>query len=800
MTDKMFNNPFKISLMCGVAFAGMAMTPVYAEENEEAEVSQFEEIVVTSRKKKELLIEVPMNIAVVGSAEILKRNLVNKEDFFRSVAGAASPRGQLILRGLSGGNDSTPDTTSTYTDGIPYNFSELYDVERVEVLRGPQGTLWGSNAIGGTVQIITNKPNLSETEVFGATLFEMEKNRNGVGVRGYAGFNIPLIEDKLALRVTGNASSREGKIYNSYTGTSGKENEHFIRAQLLWQPEDDLRVNLGFINDEYFASTREDADRSQPGYYYEAILTANPAADYGYDVSFDFPSCTGERTECRGGQLNGHDPKFTVWELMDPYDEARTNLVSLNVEKDDLIDGVDLAYIGSYRDNTNGGRQSFWSRGDANDMFRTWIIDKGGNTRWTHELRLQSNSDSPLEWTVGAFYDKSKGLKTPDGQWQYHANDDKSRAIAAYLWGYYWGIGDPSQIGQDLYGDDTKNYNYTVLQNDSRELALFGEASYTFEFEDAGKLEFTAGLRYYNLKDEIVTEVSGIWIGDEIQRDETLGDDGKENGVRKKFGVSYMPNDDLAFFAIYAEGYRPGGNNGPNPPADCLGDPLAPGYVNRYKSDSIDNYEIGIKGFALDRKVQFSAALYQINWSNVQTSVYMGTCGFSYTTNSEGETAARSQGLEFESTSLVTDSLKLLVNASYTKSKILVDNDSIQAEAGDDMTMVPKYNFYVALDQEVDIFDREGSIRLDVTGYGENKSHFNVRDEDISKAYTVMNLSGAVQLNDNTRLSVHINNLLNKDYTTYRRARSRNAGYTGGGLYTYYGDERSVAVRLDFKL
>lgn len=770
----------------------------------------LEEITVTSRKKKELLVEVPMNIAVVGSAEIQKRNLVNKEDFYRTVAGAAAPRGQLILRGLSGGNDSTPDTTTTFIDGVPgidgisagagFSFSGLFDVERVEILRGPQGTLWGSNAIGGTVQIITNAPNLNEIEVFGSTVFESEKNRNGVGVQAYGGFNLPIIEDVLALRVVGNSSHREGKMYNTSTGTSGKENQNYIRAQLLWQPDDSTRVKLGYIHNKNFDSAQDSADRAVPGYHYEATLSANPAATYGYDVSLGFTDCTGERSECFGAPLNGHDPKFSFYALVDSYTDDESHLISLNIEKDDIIDGVDLTYVGSYSKYDFGRRQGGWSRLDANDLFRTWIIDVDGADRFTHELRLQSNDEGPLEWTAGAFYDKSKGLKSPDIQWQYHANDDKSRAIAAYLWGVYWGYGvDPTQLGMDLYGDGNKNYNLATVQDDSRELALFGEVSYTFEFDNGGKLEVTGGLRYYDLKDESIIEQSGIWVdlSGAIDRAVTQGDDGKESGFRKKLAVSYMPNSEFAIFAIYSEGYRPGGNNGPTAPAACSDDPLVGNYVNRYSSDSIKNYEIGIKGFAANRRIQFSAAAYQIDWSGVQSSVYMASCGFSFSANS-GE--ARSKGIEFESTSLVTDSLKLIVNASLTDSTMLTANERLGIEAGEDMTMVPKYNFYVALDQEFDISGREASLRVDVNGYGKNQSHFSTRLEDTSDAYVIANISAGVQLTDNARVSFHISNLFNKEYTTYKRARSRNEGSTASALDTWYGAERTLAVRLDFKL
>lgn len=783
-------------LMSSVAYGACAAVcmPVHAQdEPEQSEELTLEEVYVTARKRQELLVEIPMNIAVVGDVEIEKRNLINKEDVYRTIAGAASPRGQLILRGLAGSNDSTPNTTTTFTDGIPFNFSNLYDVERVEVLRGPQGTLWGSNAIGGTVQVITNRPNTEKVEVGASTIFNSEKNRPGIGVRGSAFLNMPLIEDTLALRVTGSAWSREGKILNTFTGTSGKEKDHFIRAQLLWQPNEDTNVNLSFINARDYSSARTAADRSQPEYYYDAILTANPDADYGYDVSLDFPGCPAgvERTGCRGGQLNGHDPKFAIWELMDPFAKNKTNLVSLNVEKFNIFSGADLFYAGSYREYSYDGRQSGWSRLDAQDMFRTWIIDLDGNDRWTHELRLQSNNDGPFSWTVGAFYDKSIGLKSPDIQWQYHESDDKSRAIAAYLWGYWWGLGDPTQIGIDMYGDGTKNYNYTIHKWDTTEKALFGEGAYTFEFDNGHRMEITAGIRFYDLKDDLHDEVSGIWIGPEPQ--ETITKDG-EDGNRKKLSFNYMPNDGLAIFGVYSEGYRPGGNNGPAAPGACQQDENIDAYVDRYESDTIENYELGIKGFAFNRRMQFSSAVYHIDWTGVQASVYMPSCGFSYTANAA---SAQSRGVEFESTSMLTDSLKLMANAAYTKSEMTSDVPSLGAEDGDEMTMVPEYNFYVALDQDFQMWGLDGSLRLDVAGYGETKSHFNVKDSDIAPAYEVVSISGALQVTENIRASVHINNLLDEEVILYKRSRYR-GDWSTGALNYFYGDERNISVRLDF--
>lgn len=787
-------NPISAAVQVALLASAPGALALAQSSSSSAETQAIDEITVTSRKREESLVEVPMNIATVDAGEILARNLFKKEDIYRTVAGAASPRGQLILRGLSGSNDSTPDTTSSWTDDIPYDSSDLFDVQRVEVLRGPQGTLFGSNAIGGTVRIITNKPEIGELEVFGATVIGDEKNRPGTATRVYAGVNIP-ISDIAAARVIGSFGNQNGKILNTFTGSSGEEQDYFVRAQLMFQPTDDWNINFTLINDKEETAGYEYADRSQPGYYYEAVLTENPAATYGYDVSLTFPDCpnvTDERPACRtGGPIGAsHDPKFSVWESLDPWTDDEISVFSVRVQKDNLLPFADMVYAGSYQKYEHASLDN-WSRNDANDMFRTWIINDDGYDRYSHELRLQSNTDGMFEWTVGAFFDEVDWKSTPNGQWQYHASDNRSRAIAEYLWGYYWGLGDPTQIGLDLYGDGTKNYNYNQIKYNTRETAFFGEVSYTFELPNGQSLELTGGMRNFDLKDDIHYEVSGIWIGPVAQ--ETLVQDG-EDGNRYKFSVSYMPNDTLSLFALYSEGYRPGGNNGPNAPNDCLADPNIGGYVDRYESDQIENMEIGFKGLAFDRRFQFSSAVYRIDWTGVQASVYMPTCGFSYVANAA---SAVSEGVEFESTTLLTDTLQLQVNAAYTDSRMTSDVPTLGASDGDSMTMVPEYNFYVALDQQLNLWGREASARLDYSGYGEYKSHFNTLDADISPAYEILNLSGSINVNDNARVGLYITNVLNDEIITYKRSRYRSS-WPLGDQYYYYGDERTVSVRFDF--
>jgi outer membrane receptor protein involved in Fe transport len=172
----------------------------------------------------------------------------------------------------------------------------------------------------------------------------------------------------------------------------------------------------------------------------------------------------------------------------------------------------------------------------------------------------------------------------------------------------------------------------------------------------------------------------------------------------------------------------------------------------------------------------------------------MDTCGFSYTANG-GE--ARSRGIEFESTAQLTDNLTMTFNTSYTDSYLTLDNDAIDGKAGDDMTMVPKYNAYLAFDQAIKVMGKDAYIRLDMTAYGEYKTHFDTLPADTVESYEVFNLSGRMELSDTVQLSVHVNNLLDSEIVTYKRARSRNAESTAQ-QYISYLPERNVTVRLDY--
>jgi outer membrane receptor protein involved in Fe transport len=387
------------------------------------------------------------------------------------------------------------------------------------------------------------------------------------------------------------------------------------------------------------------------------------------------------------------------------------------------------------------------------------------------------------------FYEKFLRSDLPNYQNQYHEQGDKAAAVMYNWYGVDW-----AGMGQQYFNNPQQNWNSTIVRDYAREFSLFADISYIFDLGDMGKLELNGGIRRYDLEDETIAHDSGIWTSWDapwVPSDSVTG--GAEDGNRYKFSASWRPEENMSVYALYSEGYRPGGNNGPLA-GDCQNDPNAKHRKDRYSSDEINNYELGLKASVLDRTFDFAAAVYFIDWKGIKTDVYMDTCGFSYTANAG---TAESKGFEFESTAHLTDDLKMTFNTSYTSSEMTQDNDSVGAKKGDDMTMVPEWNGYLAFDQGFSILGKEASIRADWTYYGEYKTHFNVKPEDVVPSYNYVNLSARYEVSDDVRLSVHINNIFDKEAIKYKRARSRSDS-TVAQQYIDYLEGRSLTVRLDY--
>ncbi|MBL8267663.1 TonB-dependent receptor domain-containing protein, partial [Steroidobacter sp.] len=332
--------------------------------------AQIEEIVVTATRRAESLQNVPMSITALSAESLQQRGVKDFEGFVRTVPGlsvnaARENQPQFVIRGIStqSGIGNTQLPVATYIDDLPsfnsyaplYTLDlRLFDAERVEILRGPQGTLFGSGAVGGAIRVITEKPDASKfdakAEVTGASTREGDAS---YGVDAMV--NVPLVEDKLALRIVGYDAERGGYVDNALRGND-MNNAHVRggRAMLQWTPHENLTVLTSFITQE------KEVD----------------------DDAFVF--ATSDSLSWNGGAANREKARFTDYNLVVNWDMGPATLTS----------------------STNSASEKPVSATDLSPYYGPGAVIEGSSNAdfFTQELRLTSNGTGPFGYLLGAFY------------------------------------------------------------------------------------------------------------------------------------------------------------------------------------------------------------------------------------------------------------------------------------------------------------------------------------------------------------------------------------------------------------
>ncbi len=691
-----------LGLLGGIAFSGAAS----AQQAESSDMT-FEEIVVTSRKRSESMMDIPMSINVVSEGLIEKMGASNYTDLLASVPSLTAyqngpGRTRLVIRGVantsSGANDNdtqNQETVGIYLDEIPISTGALnpelglFDLERVEVLRGPQGTLYGAGSMTGTIRLVSKKPNLREFEgKVDASLSTINKGSENYDVKALV--NIPVVEDRFALRTSAYYEKNGGYIDNVLTGEKDINHGRAVGARVSarLQLSEAFTADFSFFHHDYSDNGRpEDLDHTPL-------------------FSRDYPS------------NDGYDDEMQIYNLTLNYDLGWGEIVSST----------------SYFDRKVVNRRSL------DLLFETLppqivpheLIDTTDTDVFVQEIRLASQTESPLQWTVGAYLDKKDVL---------YLNTFPVPGADAIL-------GDSSNFGAPK---DHLYYGYDDLE--VKTYALFGEAYYTWD-----KFTFTAGLRYFNWKQDIEFYQSGLFNGganSDVRPQNTV------DGVNPKFNISYQINDDNLVYVQMAKGFRYGGINGAIPEAVCA-DELAQveregGDTRFFNPDKTWNYEIGSKNTLADGRVTLNASYFHIKWQDMQTSRGF-ECGFGFKEN-VGE--ATSQGIELELNARVTENLSLYLGGTYINSELAQDVPNLGAEEGDKAPFVPEFAFNTSADYVRPLTDTmDGFIWANVQYVGERNSHFSDDDANFRAmdGYFVSNLRVGTRW-DNLELSVFANNL-----------------------------------------
>ena len=696
-----------VSGVIGAAY--LVSTPAMAEENASSG-RQLEEIVVTASKRAEGVQDIPIAISAVSQRDLKNSGINSLAEYAYKIPGLAvaaqgNGRTQLNIRGINSGevrrdNIRASETVGVYFDEIPvsavlYNPDlEPFDLARLEVLRGPQGTLYGSGSLAGTIRLISNAPNMEDLEgLIDVGFSSVEDGGTGHTVRGMV--NVPLIEDTLATRLVVYNTEQAGWIDNLAPGpglgsdvnTTEKDG---VRLSLLWTPSENLEAKFTYINQDTFGAGTPDDNLAAVG--------TQRLVDVGAlqpDQTFD---SSGEYEQWKYLE-QVYDDQVDILNLTVNYDFENVQLTSSTSS----IDRDIRAFVDLSSNNLGGG---FFPGRQGVAVLGISLDDNKNIENFSQEIRLTSTHDGRFQWIAGVYYSKQEV--------------DYNQFLEMF---------DPAGIALDIYGRFGAELGIllrTLAESDVEQTALFGEVKYQL----TDKLSAMVGLRYFDTEQRFALLTTGILNGvlaADIEPAPTRRPE--EDGTNPKFLFSYAATDDVLLSAQAARGFRLGGgqSNVPLVPAagfDCPADLADLGISfnpEGFQSENLWNYELGLKSTWADQRVQFNASVFKIDYEDLQITTRL-PCGRSFTTNAGG---AESKGFEFEFRALATDNLVVSVGGSYTDAEFTEDLPSNEAVAGDSLIFVPDWKLNATLAYNRTISEGlEGYGNLSFQYTGEVESYF----------------------------------------------------------------------------
>lgn len=621
-----------------VALAGTAALDVHAQTVNEAAAprsslgeTSLEEITVTATRVSERLSRVAASVTAFDQVKLDQEGVRSVDDVARLTPGVLftntgfAGTTNISIRGI--GSTVGASTTGVYIDDTPIQvrslgfgatnpYPEVFDLARVEVLRGPQGTLFGSGSEGGTVRFITPQPSVSQYTGYARAEFSQIEH-GGPGGEAGAAVGGPIIDGKLGFRASVWAQ-RTGGFIDRVSETD----LHTLDSNTNWGKAYVGRLAFAFVPYDWLTVT--------PSLYYQQTYQ-NASLQYYERIS------------------NPDDGAFRAADLLGSPAHERFTLPTLNIQADMgrfTLTSVTSQFIRRGDPDVQDYSHSFPILLLGPHIFDNTLYVPGvpdytllsnfynKQDTFTQELRLQtSDKDAPLTGIVGFFLQRAR---QQDVQLFYDP-------LLPTLVGTYTGLTVEQLFGVPMLSP-TRSYESDDISHDNQE-AVFGEL--TYRVTDA--LKATVGLRYARTHFSYRNFQAGPWAGTT-----GLSVSGKqdENPVTPKFGVSYQIDDANMVYATVAKGYRVGGVNKPIPVTSdaCRGDLAAFGLtaaLGPYNSDHVWSYEIGAKDSLLGGNLQLYSSVYHIKWSNIQQSVTLTNCGFNFIGN-VGTAVSQGADLQFQ--------------------------------------------------------------------------------------------------------------------------------------------------------
>jgi iron complex outermembrane receptor protein len=615
-----------------------------AASDQKTEKKAFsEELTVTSRKREESLQDVPFSVAAPTEEVLRDRGAENLEDVSANVAGftvqnLGPGQSQVAIRGVSAGQivrdqPGVKEQVGVYLDESVISLSlftpdvDLFDMSRVEVLRGPQGTLFGSGSLSGTVRYITNQPELGVTSTIGEASVDSISD-GGIGGALKVALN-RAIGDSAAVRITAYSTRLGGFMDAVQPDLSVREDVNDgdrtgVRVAFRFEPNDRLTVTPRVLYQEVDMDGWNRIDAYN--------ILANPFTTTRPAVRL------GERQQFTQLEERFTD-EFLLADLNLEYEIGDLTLTSITsyTDRDVLVIRDATALTASITGGSIGLPESVYSLDGPLDDATTAQM-------FTQELRLSGEQDR-LKWLGGAFY------STTQRDYGQSLLVDGFEALSGIP---TQGLRAPRDV---LFFSD--------LSYDFDQFALFGEATYSL----TDRLDLTAGLRYYDFKESRNQVFDGIFGNDDngVSLVETAGST-TADGFAPRLIASFELNDRTTLNAQVSKGFRLGGINDPlNVPLCTPQDLVTFGGRDTWNDEELWNYEVGSKSTFLGGRGTFNVAAFYMDISDLQATVTAGSCSSRVVFNVP---ESRSSGIELEIAAQPTPLFDFALSASYNDSKL----------------------------------------------------------------------------------------------------------------------------------
>ena len=668
----------------------------------EEEGQYIEEVIVTATYRETSLMDTPLSVSAADADVIEQLGATSLDGLFRTlpglnVAGGLTGSNRMVVRGISSqtGTQSfqqTFSTVATYIDDTPMTSANgpaqqlggsLFDIERVEVLKGPQGTLFGEGSQGGTIRYIYNEPDPERVDYKIKAGFNTQNESDDTGYRVDGMINLPLA-DNFAVRVSAFSEEKAGWMdkvnltpieedINTLESTGG-------RLSAKWWPTDRLSIrgSVFYVDTETEGSPFGQVPHDElenvriPGL---AAMSEDEFTLYNlrFDYNFDFATFTSTTSYFERDTHSLIESPASLAFLFDAYGGFLVNLQSFQSGGAPTIP-------------CNPGMQdpslsNFFAcpYGDGLNLTAFNNDSTSESKRFVQEFRLVSSGDGPWQWTAGAFYKTSEDFRL---DFQPYIMGPGREALAPFY--------------APIFSDPANNHT-----DELEEISVFGEV--TYQVND--QFDITVGARFSDLEQE-------------FENTATTTDD---QPISPKLTLSWHPGDNQLYYFTYGTGFRPGNvNNGMElnarqftaagfPQADI---DLANSRVT-FEGDEVTNYELGTKLTLADGRLSVTASAYYLDWEDTIVLVTDATIPSANNTFNQNVGSAHSQGVELELTWFPIDRLSFSLGADFNEAETDDDNLASGVPEGNSLIYAPEHSLAASVDWSFDIGSLEGRLRLD---------------------------------------------------------------------------------------